>query len=253
MPAQLLPAAALPPIDRPVADCRIYERKSCELPTTCQPASALEMKEMRWAATIVDISLGGVRILLQRRFEKGSGLAIELPGDEQREPTVVFVKVVHVRADANGAWALGCRFLSELSEDELQRLLTATHHVLSSSKEEYSDEESNDDEEEAHVPASSPTNQIDVKFLPDVHLLVETQSGTITECMVKRLNVSKCWPLTAGKILSLNGKTSEQTPWSLRIQIISCSPQGKGWEIQGRLVGPSNAAETQQSLGTPDR
>ena len=48
-----------------------------------------------------DISVAGVRIVLQRRFEKGSGLAIELPGDGVREPTVVFVKVMHVRSQPN--------------------------------------------------------------------------------------------------------------------------------------------------------
>jgi len=82
VPPQLMPAAERPPLERPIANCRIYERKPCDLPTTCRPATAHDLNETRWAATVVDISLGGVRITLQRRFEKGTGLAVELPGDD---------------------------------------------------------------------------------------------------------------------------------------------------------------------------
>jgi hypothetical protein len=110
------------------------------LPASCQPASVAEMKEARWPASICDISQGGVLIVLPRRFEKGTALALELPGDAERGSSIVFVKVVHLKQRA-GAWALGCKFVSPLSEDELQRLLTATEHVLSSAKEQVEDEE----------------------------------------------------------------------------------------------------------------
>lgn len=130
------------------ADCRVYERKPCALPATCQPASVSEMKETRWPAAINDISQGGVLILLPRRFEKGTALALELPGDAERESYIVFVKVVHLQ-QRNGAWALGCKFISPLSDDELQRLLTSTNHVLSSAKEPFAADENEDDDEMA--------------------------------------------------------------------------------------------------------
>jgi hypothetical protein len=135
--AQQAPTAA-------VAECRVYERKACALPATCQPASVSEMKEMRWPASISDISQGGVLMLLPRRFEKGTALALELPGDAERESSIVFVKVVHLK-QRDGAWALGCKFVSPLSEDELQRLLTSSNHVLSSAKEPLLDEEETDE------------------------------------------------------------------------------------------------------------
>ncbi len=72
--------------------------------------------------------------MLPRRFEKGTVLAVELPGDLERESAIVFVKVIHLRRASADAWLLGCKFVSELSEDELQRLLTSTHHVLSTKK-----------------------------------------------------------------------------------------------------------------------
>src|ERR1019366_9234388 len=89
-----------------------------------------EMNELRWSATIVDLSQGGLRMVLKRRFEKGTGLAIELPGTETRQPTIVFVKVVHLKAQGDGEWALGCKLISELSEEEMRSLLNATEYVL---------------------------------------------------------------------------------------------------------------------------
>ena len=247
MLSQLLPVTEQSISSPPATECRIFERQSCELPTTCQPASALAMKEMRWTATISDISLGGVRIVLPRRFEKGTGLAVELPGTEDRESTVVFVKVVHVKALGNGAWALGCRFLSELSDDQLQSLLTSTSHVLSSSKLDTDD--TKDVEEEVEEP--TPIARLpEARYLSNVHLAIETQSGSLVNCIIKRLNVSKCWPLTAGKMLSLHGKTPDQTPWSVRIQIAQFSENETGCKVRGRMVGSQTASGIFRTLGT---
>lgn len=124
----------------PLVERRVYLRYDCEIPTTCQPASVQEMKERRWDGAMCDLSKGGVRVRLTRRFEKGTPLALELPGDGTREPSVCFVKVVHVKRDADGAWMLGCEFLSELSDDEMQRLLTANSYILSAPRWEGEDE-----------------------------------------------------------------------------------------------------------------
>ena len=124
-------ALTLPsPVPPPGVECRLYERNPCAMPTSCQPASVSEMNDLRWSATIVDLSQGGLRLILKRRFEKGTGLAIELPGTETRKPSVVFVRVVHVKNQGNGDWALGCKLISELSEEEMQSLLSATQYVL---------------------------------------------------------------------------------------------------------------------------
>lgn len=145
MPSQIFSGAPASK-DQAGVECRVFERRPCVLPTTCQPASVSEMNELRWSASICDISQGGLLVHLSRRFEKGTGLAVELPGTEERESSTVFVKVVHVKANDAGGWALGCRFVSELGEDELQRLLTSTNPVLSSSKKQYH-EETPDEEE----------------------------------------------------------------------------------------------------------
>src|SRR5262249_55281050 len=104
-------------------ECRVYERLECELASSCQPATAFGHEEPRWTAKIRDISQGGVRLLLRRRYERGTGLAIDLPGAPGKEPSTVLVKVVHVRSEGGGSWSLGCKFISPLSEEELQLLL----------------------------------------------------------------------------------------------------------------------------------
>jgi hypothetical protein len=227
MASQLLSAVGQPSSAQLPSECRVYERQSCALPTTCQPASALEMKELRWPATISDISQGGVRITLQRRFEKGAGLAIELPGNSERESSVVFVKVVHLKSRESGGWILGCRFLSELSDDELQYLLTSTSHVLSSSKKECRVEET--------TGAGSHSTP---RILPDVHFQIETAPGSYLHCIVKRLDVSKCWPLAPEKFFRLKGVAQNKKPWSYRIQLIRWTAQGQGWLFQGRILTP---------------
>src|SRR5262249_27358321 len=62
--------------------CRLFEPQACEVPPACRPAAAFNSKEAVWSATIRDVSAGGVRLVLRRRFETGTGLAIELPGND---------------------------------------------------------------------------------------------------------------------------------------------------------------------------
>jgi hypothetical protein len=233
MPVPLLPFAPLLPVEPSTADSRIHPRRTCSLPATCRPASSRDSKESRTAATIIDISQGGVRILLQRRFEAGTGLVVELPGAAPRESTVVFVKVIHVRAEDNGMWSLGCQFVQELSEDELERLLTATNHVHPSLLDSYLDDSAS--ESACGSVSASACDGI----LSEVHLLAETRAGNFVDYVIKRLDVSRSWPLTPGKILSVSGKTANHGPWSLRIKVVQCVCHGDAWEIQGRVIEPA--------------
>src|SRR5205823_7885001 len=102
----------------------VYERHSCKVPSHCQPASAFGKEDLKWPATLENISQSGVCLNLRRRFEPGTGLTLELPGAATQDAYVVLAKVVHVRRQENGYWFLGCKFISELSEDEMQRLLS---------------------------------------------------------------------------------------------------------------------------------
>ena len=110
MTAKLDPPCAAP------CEHRLAERHSCALPTTCQPPSA--WCKDPWPATIRNLSTAGLNLTLNRRFERGSGLAIELPTVGGATATVL-ARVVEVVPYPEGGWLLGCDFISELSEGDV--------------------------------------------------------------------------------------------------------------------------------------
>src|SRR6478672_6951015 len=81
---------------------RVHPRHTCEVTTLCQPAGG---GETRWQGTIREVSQGGVRLVLPRRFERNSCLAVELPGKEGDGGYTVFVRVIHLRSEGDGSWA----------------------------------------------------------------------------------------------------------------------------------------------------
>ena len=86
--------------------CRLFERHSCSMQTSCKPTGA---NETRWEATIRDISRGGILLSLSRRFERGACLAIELPGKQGELPYTTLVRVANIEPETTGSWAHGCR------------------------------------------------------------------------------------------------------------------------------------------------
>ena len=101
---------------------RVSERISCDVPASCQPPSDWKRGGQKWLARVRDVSSGGLCLVLSRRFERGAGLAIELPGADPDSPSTLLARVMNVRAEGGGAWALGCAFVSPLSDEELQAL-----------------------------------------------------------------------------------------------------------------------------------
>jgi hypothetical protein len=80
-------------------------------------------EQLTWSAQIQDISRGGVSLLGHHSFAPGIVLKIDLPFNDQVVPATVLARVVHASAKPNGVWALGCAFVKELREEELQTLL----------------------------------------------------------------------------------------------------------------------------------
>jgi hypothetical protein len=221
--------------DRPALECRVYERLNCGIPTACHPASLLDAKEMRWHGVICDISQGGARLTLPRRFERGTGLAIELPGDANSEPSTVFVKVVHLQAQDDGSWMLGCKFVSELSDDEVNRLTTCGNYVLASTPEEERTETTSDTEAE-------------IMFLTDVCVEIELDGRPVVRCAIKRLDVSKSWPIAAGKTLRINGTAPDRSTWAFEIEVQDLTRHGDGWKLRSRLADSTDAAELLRAI-----
>jgi PilZ domain len=77
-----------------------------------------------WPARIESISRGGLKIVIELRFEVGTVLKVEVavPGEEGFSMSVV--RVVRVAQESSGLWGLGCAFIQEISERKCRCLMT---------------------------------------------------------------------------------------------------------------------------------
>ncbi len=190
-------------------ECRVFPRVDCEVPGFCQPASAHGSEESRWAATVRNISQGGVRLQLPRRYEPGTGLAIELPVQGGRESSTFFAKVLQVATVSPGLWSLRCQFISPLSEDELQQVLANTGKAT----------------------------------IEGVQLHIATAGSQMVRCMINRLRIADTWPVAAGKMLVIRGGAAHNPLWSLRVQVTNCVSDGSRWIVECHLPQAARAAD----------
>jgi hypothetical protein len=198
------------------SDCRVSERHSCQVPTSCQPAAA---HELRWDCTIEDASHSGVRVRLRRRFEPRTGLGIELPGQDGQEPATVYVRVVHVRRDeADGTYVLGCKFMSELSDEELNRLVR------------FGEEDTDSNPEIVAVEPDRIT-------VADVRVWIGVRAGRIVRCKVRQFHVAGTWPVAPGTTLTLRGIAVDGARLDDAFEVISCGQDNQGWIVK---VLPTN-------------
>jgi hypothetical protein len=91
--------------------------------TFCLPILDHLQRNAAWAAEVRDLSAGGVGLVLRRRFEVGTALFVHFGSVDPSAVQVLLVKVMHTTCLSDGAWLLGCAFVTELANDELRRLL----------------------------------------------------------------------------------------------------------------------------------
>jgi hypothetical protein len=97
---------------------RVGIRYPASLQTTVRPVHAAGQE--RFTARLHNISRGGIHLIVDRPFEPGGLLSVELPGADAHPPHTVLACVVHVRPHAPGEWAVGCTFSQELGAGELR-------------------------------------------------------------------------------------------------------------------------------------
>jgi len=96
---------------------RVWVRHAAAAETRLTPAGAAEPP---LAARVLDVSPGGARLVVGRRFDPGALLSVELPAPEGAASLTVLACVVHARPHGGGEWALGCRFSAELTAADLE-------------------------------------------------------------------------------------------------------------------------------------
>jgi hypothetical protein len=72
----------------------------------------------------VNLSAGGVGLLLQRGIATGTAVRVQLDGAPQEAPEFL-ARVAHSTRQGPGEWFIGCQFTRPLGEAELREVLRA--------------------------------------------------------------------------------------------------------------------------------
>jgi hypothetical protein len=115
---QLFQAARVP---TRAGDCRRWVRFPCNVETVCYTCETAPGE--RAPARVLDISPGGIGLILPCEFPVGIILHCELPSVGGLETRKLLVRVVRAIEHANGDWFHGCEFAQRLGSEEVKQLL----------------------------------------------------------------------------------------------------------------------------------
>jgi hypothetical protein len=238
MTVQTVPPNAAPVATPPRANCRVSERHPCGLKTSCQPVAARADNDFMWPAIVRDVSVSGIGLVLPRRFERGAGLAIEIPRADGNRPESLLARVVHATSLPRGLWLLGCSFPSPLSEDELQGLL----RLAQSQK-----QPAPASEPAAEPPAAGAHRAF---LVPDVTFETVTAQGVTMRLRVKALRLTGAWPLAAGTTLKLRPGSADAGTAATELIVNSCREVDGHWTVRYAFAA-APSAEVLRSFGHP--
>jgi hypothetical protein len=103
---------------------RAWLRFPSEQDILCLPVAGRPIgePEVAWMGKVRDVSPAGIGLSMSRPFEPGAELIIEL-SVKAKGTLDLPVRVIHATPDEKGLWIIGCRFIFQLTEEELQTLI----------------------------------------------------------------------------------------------------------------------------------
>jgi c-di-GMP-binding flagellar brake protein YcgR len=102
-------------------DQRANVRHPSTLKATYQRVA--EQDETEYTADVLNVSASGVGLLLREQLDPGSLISVQLRRPQGEVLRSILACVVHCTERANRDRVVGCNFIRELAEDELQALL----------------------------------------------------------------------------------------------------------------------------------
>lgn len=114
---QPIPLTQMPATEGAVEERRVWLRYATTMNVHCGDISG--EADPGVLAVICDISRGGIQMISPRRFEPGTLISVGLPAPRREEELAVLACVVRARPHGDSDWAMGCRFSSELNEEQL--------------------------------------------------------------------------------------------------------------------------------------
>jgi hypothetical protein len=118
------PVPSRTPSDAVFAERRTRVRYTATLEASCRRTG--DPDDQAWPGRIVNISMGGIGLLLRRRFPAETLLDVELQGVTGSALRLLRVRVIHAtpfKDEGISSWLLGCAFAKELAEEEIWPLL----------------------------------------------------------------------------------------------------------------------------------
>jgi hypothetical protein len=100
------------------AERRAFVRYRCERPAVGRAFISNTFHSLN--ALIVDLSVGGIGLIMDQPLEAGTRLNVEL---DATMPFEIVAEVKNAVLQADGKWRCGCELVWKLSDDELQYLL----------------------------------------------------------------------------------------------------------------------------------
>jgi len=125
-------SAVVEAIDGPEASSerRTHLRHACRLNSLCRPAGRHQTGHP-WKGYIEDVSIEGLKLNLNRRFEPGTLLAVEVNVTKEELIHVYhsaisrffLAKVVRVLRRRDRKWTLGCTLVKKFNDEDLDTLV----------------------------------------------------------------------------------------------------------------------------------
>jgi len=108
-----------PAADTAEADRRRAPRFAANRIATCSP---LAERETVLPVRVRDVSANGLGLLSSRRFERGTILLLQIQDDGDSNPPLIIGRVVHVSAQADGTWLVGCALTRAFAQSDVRAL-----------------------------------------------------------------------------------------------------------------------------------
>jgi hypothetical protein len=207
-------------------DRRVWVRFPADLETTYHPAG--QEGRPGFAALVRNISVGGLSLAVDRPFEPGALLTVELPGPAGQATYAALACVVHCGPEKDGRWVLGCTFSRELSDDDLEPF-------------------------GARRARPQPADQRTwVRYTCDVQASFQLVAAADGPRPAKVLNISASGvrllvrePIEAGTLLSVALRSADGTGGKTMLScVVHVSPQGEGeWGLGCNFITELSEAD----------
>jgi c-di-GMP-binding flagellar brake protein YcgR len=103
------------------SDKRTWQRFAANVTASVQLTNSNDLT--RWPAKVLNLSPGGVALVVERDIRNGTLLTANLCGATGQTVETILICVVHITTLDDGTRRLGCNFIRELEESHLRQLL----------------------------------------------------------------------------------------------------------------------------------